>query len=46
MAQVAEAAGCSVARVNEVIRFLEWEGNSAAEALAKLAEPKPAAARD
>ena len=43
VAQVAEAAGCSVARVNEVIRFLEWEGNSAAEALAKLAESKPAA---
>ena len=29
-----------MARVNEVIRFLEWERNSAAEALAKLAEPK------
>ena len=42
VAQVAETAGCSVARVNEVIRFLEWEGNSAAEAFAKLAEPKPA----
>jgi hypothetical protein len=42
VAQVAEAAGCSGARVNEVIRFLEWEGNTAAEALAKFAEPKPA----